>query len=105
MTCTTLGAPPSDIGDLIELVWTITPPEHEPDAIVSAVTVLIRKPNGTEVAGVAEQLDPNVWLCSAPARCDIAGPWLIRMNANAGLVLSREEKVTIAPSGFTTPLP
>lgn len=101
---------PTDVGDLIQFIYTVTPPESNPTGVSNDVHLYITPPGGveTEQDAPAQHGLPsaNQWLCTADARCDVAGRWFVRVNCNTpGMLDSLEFAVEIRHSRFVTPLP
>ena len=97
-------AQPTEIGDLIQLVVTYTPPAHDPTGKVTAAEMLVLSPSGVETTVTGVEESENVWLFIAADRIDEAGRWTVRVNANAGLIDSLELPLRIARSPFDEPL-
>lgn len=95
---------PSDVGDLIELTVQFVPPRGS-TAVCTAAHMIVKSPSGviTDVAG--EELSPNLWHFQAAARINEHGRWIVRINANAGIIDSIEFPLDIAPSHFSVPVP
>jgi nitrogen fixation protein FixH len=100
-----MSTKPSTVGDLIEFIVTYTPPIGDPTGKVTAATMLIKDPAGTETSAPGLELSDNVWRFVASERIDAPGDWYVRVNANAGLIDSIELHLSIRPSEFATPLP
>lgn len=97
---------PTVVGDLIELVVTYTAPTGaDPGTKVTAAQLLTRSPAGVVAIVDGVELSPNVIRYVAATRITEPGDWLVRVNANEGLIDSIEFTLTIRPSGFETPLP
>lgn len=97
---------PSDVGDLAEFDIYLTPPVSNPSAVATEVKVVVKKPGQPDAAAVnAVEVGSNHWRYTAAARIDVAGRWVWRVNANAGLIGSKEIVADIADSALATPLP
>jgi len=101
---------PTDVGDLIQFIYTVIPPASNPSGISNDVHLFVEKPGGPSVEQAAPtQHGPasaNQWLCTADARCDVAGRWTVRVNCNTpGMLDSLEFVVEIHATRFAVPLP
>lgn len=96
---------PNVVGDLIQLVVTYKPPPQDPTAKVTAASMMTLSPSGIETTTPGVEQTENVWRFIAPTRINEAGTWVIRVNANAGLIDSIEFALPIASSAFAQPLP
>lgn len=95
---------PAVVGDLIDLTVTYRPPTGSV-ASVSAAELITRSPAGVEVRTPGTQLSTNVWRFTSPTRINEAGLWVVRVNANAGLIDSLEFVLDIARSRYDVPVP
>lgn len=101
-----MSSKPTVVGDLIDLVITYTAPVGAPPGTkVTAAQLLTRSPDGTETVANGVEISDNVWRFTAAERITAAGTWLVRINANEGLVDSLEFHLQIRPSEFAEPLP
>lgn len=95
---------PTEVGDLIELEVTYVPADGV-TATVSDADMLIRSPSGVEITVAGIEVSSNLWRFIAPDRIDESGDWIVRINANAGMIDSVEFKLPIQRSRFSDPLP
>lgn len=98
----TTGTSSPDIGDRPTVTCTFTPDAASiiPTAIATAVTVRVRKPDGTvsTVSSPNAAIDnpsSNVWRYTFPDVLDQSGTWWVRVESTAGLAAAEEVRITV----------
>lgn len=96
----------SQVGDLIQFVYEVLPPDSDPDGVETSVQLFITVPGTTTKVEQAAptSLGSHRWLCTADDRCRLSGSYKVQVISN-GLEDGLEFDVKIAPSRFATPLP